>query len=86
MWSCNYGFWNGAGTGMFMGGGIFGFIWTMLLILGALYLGTKLFQAFTSRRGGRADRDDSLNIIKEKFARGEITADEYERMKEVLTG
>ncbi|WP_083909258.1 SHOCT domain-containing protein [Desulfovibrio oxyclinae] len=26
-----------------------------------------------------------MNIIKEKFAKGELTADEYQRMKEVLT-
>nr|WP_287410230.1 SHOCT domain-containing protein [Pseudodesulfovibrio sp.] len=85
MWSCNFGILNGGGPGWFMGGGMFGFIWMILFALIAVYLISKLFQAFTSRQGGRPDRDDSLNIIKEKFAKGELTADEYQRMKEVLT-
>lgn len=84
MWSCNFGIWNGGGPGWFMGGGMFGFIWMILLALTAFCLVTKLFQAITSRQGGKPDKDDSLNIIKEKFTKGEITADEYERMKDVL--
>lgn len=85
MWNCNFGIWNGSGPGWFIGGGMFGFLWMILLALVAVYLATKLFQAITSRQGGRSDRDDSLNIIKAKFAKDEITADEYERIKEVLT-
>lgn len=84
MWNCNWGIWSG-GHGGFMGGGLFGFIWMILLVFIAVYLGSKLFQAFSSRQGGRQDRDDSLNIIKEKFAKGELSDDEYHRMKDVLT-
>ena len=84
MWSCNFGFFNGGGPGWFMGGGMFGFIWSILLLMAAVYIAIKFFQAFTSRRSGRADRDDSLNLIKTKYAKGEISEDEFERMKAVL--
>jgi len=81
MWNCGWGIWNGGGPGWFMGGGMFGFIWMILLILAAVYLATRLFQAFNARRNGGPDKSDSLNIIKARFAKGEIGTEEYERMK-----
>ncbi|XPV75126.1 MAG: SHOCT domain-containing protein [Desulfovibrio sp.] len=84
MWNCSFGFMNGGGPGWFMGGGVFGFIWMILLILLVVHLATKVYQNFSSRQTGNSDRDDSMIILKEKFAKGELTAEEYQRMKEVL--
>ncbi|WP_250645586.1 SHOCT domain-containing protein [Salidesulfovibrio onnuriiensis] len=64
---------------------MFGIIWMILLVLVVVYLGSKLFHGVGPRQGGGPDRDDSLRIIREKYAKGEITADEYEHMKAVLS-
>jgi uncharacterized membrane protein len=32
----------------------------------------------------RGDRPDSLNILKQRLAKGEITEDEYRRLRDVL--
>lgn len=34
----------------------------------------------------RAPRDDAIDILRARFARGEITQDEYERARSVLLG
>ena len=46
-----------------------------------------LLRAFLPRgrsRGRHADREDSLRILKTRLARGEVSYEEYRRMKEVL--
>lgn len=83
MFSCPWGTGFGAHGG-FMGGGLFGMLWSVLLLVLAAYLIVRLFQAFSNTAGPRRDRNDSMEILREKFARGEISSEEYDRMREVL--
>jgi uncharacterized membrane protein len=64
------------GWGMTLGGGIWMLVW-----IGALLLMVWLLVA-----GGRGDRhEDPLDLLRARFARGEIGEDEYRRMRSVLT-
>jgi putative membrane protein len=59
-------------------------IW-VLIILALVYLAIKLFRALTSEQIGKnTDRSDSIDILKKRYARGEIDQQEYFRMKEIL--
>ena len=84
MWGCN---WNGMlGTGWWsMGGGFFGMFWTVLLLVGGIYLVTRLLQYLGTGHENHSDRHDSMDIIKKKYAKGEISSEEYQRMKDVLS-
>jgi len=56
-------------------------IFLVLIVLGAYYIIMELFRQGRSKSkdGGRA-----LEILKERYARGEITREEYLKMKEEL--
>ena len=59
-------------------------IWIMI-VLALVYLTTKVFRALTSEQIGKnRDKTDSIDILKVRYARGEIDQEEYFRMKEVL--
>jgi putative membrane protein len=67
------------GTGM-MGGG---FGWFFMVIFWGLIIWGIVY--FIQRMGGEHRHSDrSLEILKERFARGEINAEEYEKMKKML--
>lgn len=67
----------------------FGGIWMLLssvaLVLLVLWLVRALFPDF-SREDGDAGADASMNVLRERFARGEIGADEFEERRTVLQG
>lgn len=80
MWGCTY---NGAGIGhWFFGGGIMGLlIMTLIIIL----IATLVINLIRSNKAVRKnDTTDSLNILQMRFANGEITEQEYKKMKSVL--
>ena len=82
MWWCNYG---GSGFGhMFFGGGILGFGLTALILCIIAILVLKLVRTSRLRKPENVDKSDSLMILKDRFARGQITEEEYRKMKEVL--
>lgn len=85
MWGCNWGFPFMQG-GWYMGHGPFGLLAGVLILGVVVYL--IVFAVRTAGVRGRCSRDagDSLEIIKTKFARGEITEEEYRRMKDILNG
>jgi uncharacterized membrane protein len=65
-----------------------GWLWTLIflaLVGGLVYF---LVRLSTSRRGGSAsylrDRFDSVEILKVRFAKGEISQEEYTMMKQSL--
>ncbi len=72
--------------GMGMGSG-FGWIFWLLIIAGIVFLfrGGFLGCGMGQRGNGSRNSDDSpLNILKQRYAKGEISKDEYERMKKEL--
>lgn len=83
MFTCNWGGMYGV-QGGFMGGGLFGILWSILLLVLFIYLAAKLIQYFSGTDKGRRDRDDSLEILKNKYARGEISNEDYQQMKDIL--
>ena len=80
MWGCAY---NGAGIGhWFFGGGIMGFL---IMALIAILITTLVIKLIRSNKAVRKnDTIESLNILKVRFANGEITEQEYKKMKSVL--
>ena len=83
MWNCGY---NGAGYGhWFFGGGIIGFAITGFIIA---IIATLIFKLIKSSQGNSSetlDKNDSLMILKVKFAKGEINEEEYKNKKEILS-
>lgn len=65
----------------------FGAVWMILssvaLVLLVLWLVRALFPDF-SREEGAAGADASMNVLRERFARGEIGAEEFEERRAVL--
>ncbi|MCA1785590.1 MAG: SHOCT domain-containing protein [Desulfobacteraceae bacterium] len=81
MWGCNY---MGSGMGhWFFGGGVIGLGITLLIIVVIVLV---LFQLNKSgrKRMQRSDTMDSLKILKTRYAKGEITEQEYRKMRDIL--
>ncbi len=71
--------WGTYGWGMGLGW-IFMIIFWVLVILGIAFL----VQATTRGRKG-PEQETPLDILKRRYAKGEITREEFERMKDDLT-
>ena len=71
------------------GGGGFGIIgmllWWVLIILGIVLIGKWLLSG-GGPAGGRSAGDRALEILKERYARGEIDKNEFEQRKRDLSG
>ena len=75
MYGSNYGSWM-HGPGMFGGGPLMIFMWLFLI---ALAVG--LFVLLTKRPGLSHGEKTALDILKERYARGEIGKDEFDQRK-----
>lgn len=84
----------GYGTGMGMGSGwgwshmIFGFgmmvlFWGGLILL--VVLAVRAFRGSSSREAPPPEKKAPLDILKERFARGEIDKEEFEERKRLLS-
>lgn len=85
MWGCaNTPHFSWVG-GLFPGRVFSLFLWG-LIILVVLYLLIKVFGLLKDPRRGRRnrDKDDSIEILKVRFAKGEISQEEYLKMKNTL--
>ncbi len=81
MGSCNF---IGSGMGHWgIGGGVIGWGIT-LLIIGLVVLVLLQLNKSGRKRDPHADTMDSLKIVKSRYAKGEITEQEYLRMRDVL--
>jgi putative membrane protein len=70
----------GGGWGLFGGGmGPRGLLWMGLLIAVPLYLVYALLN-----RGTDGDDERPLSVLRERYARGELADDEFERRREQL--
>jgi putative membrane protein len=82
MWNCGYISSMSFG-GMGFGGG-FGMLACLLFLLLLVYLTVKVFGSKASTSNHAADRKDSLEILKIRLAKGEISTDEFNTLKNVL--
>jgi putative membrane protein len=71
--------------GSFFSGGIVSMLIWVLIILALFYLAMKLFRALNLEQPKKnRDNFDSLEILKMRYARGEISHEDYLTMKETL--
>lgn len=72
----------GYGYGMMPWGGLF---WLILLIL-IVVLAIFIYKTTTSGRGNanRTINDESIEILKQRYARGEIDEEQYRKMRDVI--
>lgn len=83
MWNCDY---NGTGLGhWFFGGGVIGFAAMLLMVIIVAVVAFKLIRSNQYKGSENLDKNDSLIILKMKFAKGEIDEQEYQRKKEILS-
>ncbi len=84
MWECGMSYSLGFGK-WFMSGGIIGFTIKSIIIVALFFLLYRFFMPNNSNVSTNLDRKDSLEILKVRFAKGEISEQEYQRMKNVLS-
>jgi len=73
-----YGMMDGYGTGY--GTGIIGLIFWVLVIIGLVLLIKYLWES----GGARREQESALEILKKRYARGEISKEEFEEKKKDL--
>jgi putative membrane protein len=66
-------------------GGIFMILWWVLIIVGIVALVRWLMTSAPSRAGRQAAEKSALDILKERYARGEIEQEEFQRKKRELS-
>lgn len=71
------------GSSMFMGGGIFMFIFWILIAVVIISMFSGRFTGNGSK-SGTDTKETPMEILKKRYAMGEITESEYEEMKEKL--
>jgi putative membrane protein len=88
MWECDYipflgkSGWAG---GFFPGGILYLLVWGLVVFL-LIYAVVRIFKAITADKSGlHRDRIDSLAILKARFAKGEISHEEFNKMKQTLS-
>ena len=66
-------------------GGIFSLVFWGLIILVLVFVAIKLVGSVKSNKTGPfRDQNDSLEILKMRYVNGEITQDQYAKIKDVL--
>ena len=79
MWNCNWGPPN-------FHHGIVGILINIMMLVTIIYIVVLIIRSFLAKDMSHRDTSDSLEIVKRKLALGEITEEEYHRMKDILTG
>lgn len=74
--------WNGGMMNFGIGMGLFGWLLQIALFAAAIYLIAVLIKRVN--HPDHADDSKAETILKERFARGEISEEEYRKMKQVL--
>ena len=76
-----FGMMDGYGYGMGYGMGILGLIFWILILIGLVLLIKYLWESSGAKRG----EESALEILKKKYARGEISKEEFEEKKKDLS-
>ena len=63
----------------------FGWIWMVLFWVAVLSVIVYAVRSASSHAGGHHEKESPLDILKIRYAKGEITKDEYDRMKDDLS-
>ncbi|MCS5423147.1 MULTISPECIES: SHOCT domain-containing protein [Psychrilyobacter] len=71
----------GYGNSMFMGGGIFMFIFWILI---AVLIVSLLKDSSLGKNRHSKQSETPMEILKKRYAKGEITREQYQNMKEKL--
>ena len=79
MWNCNWG-------PPIFHSGIVGILINVMMLVTIIYIVVLIIRSFLSKDKPNGDTSDSLEIVKRKLALGEITEEEYHRMKDILAG
>lgn len=69
------------GGGMWM---FFHFLFWLLVVIGVILLIVWIVRQTSGREGGRGG-ETALDILKKRYAKGEISKEEYEKMKDDLS-
>jgi len=88
MWGCDYIPFLGGSSwagGLSPRGILYLLIWGFVVLL-FVYAVVRIFKGVTADKSGRhRDRIDSLAILKARFAKGEISSKEFNKMKQILS-
>ncbi len=86
MWNCsNWGAGLPFGLGNFLiGFGPWGGLIGLLISVFVIYLIIKLVMSLIPRPNAKPDKYDSLTILKNRLAKGEISQEEYHKMYDLL--
>ena len=82
-WHMGPGMMGGWGMGWF--GGIFMMIFWVLVLVGLIFLIKWLIQTTSRTRSDAGSGNRALEILKERYARGEIDTAEFQKMKSELS-
>ena len=69
---------------LFMWAGPFGWVLGIVVLLLIIYLIFQVIKSFIPDSNAASDKNDSLGILKNRLARGDISQQEYQQMREVL--
>lgn len=82
--------WYGSGNSWMMGGnywwmGLIGMVIQLLFWIGIIYLAVRLLRTYLPRNNAPAKiEDNALSIIRERYAKGEIDSEHYNKLKQDL--
>jgi len=86
MWGCNYTAMSNGWEGAFFPWGFLSLLIWGVVILSIAYLVIRLIKTQEhDSRGASQDRIDSLAILKARLAKGEISQEEFVRMKKIIS-
>ncbi|MCF6246197.1 MAG: hypothetical protein L3J69_02430 [Desulfobacula sp.] len=86
MWNCDFLPFSGGWGGAFFPGGMFSLlIWGFVILL-FIYFGIKMFRNLGSNSTvSLQDKKDSMSVLKTRFAKGEVSQEEFIKMKQTLS-
>lgn len=85
MWNHGTSCFSGIGP-WFFGHGLIGLGLTLIIIFSIILLAYKLYRTKDTKPSVNRDTHDSLGILEQRLAKGEINEEEYRRIRTLLTG